>query len=235
VPDQSAMKPIVSLALALCAAPLLACEARSGADAPVVVELYTSEGCNSCPPADRWLSTLKGRDGVLALAFHVDYWDNLGWPDRFASPAHTQRQYARRAAAGARFVYTPQVLADGADWRRWPALPAPRPSTVALALVRDASGVQAQVAPLAGAPRTLTGYWALLEDGHSSAVQAGENAGVTLHHDHVVRAYRPLAPWSGARTLRWDGAPPAGAMRRIALVVEDGATGRPLQALALGC
>ena len=78
------------------------CSATSGATAPLVVELYTSEGCSSCPPADRWLSTLKGRPDVLALAFHVNYWDRLGWPDRFASVEATERQHKLAQLAGSR-------------------------------------------------------------------------------------------------------------------------------------
>ncbi|HUG25789.1 DUF1223 domain-containing protein, partial [Piscinibacter sp.] len=96
-------------AMAADAAAAPQCSARSGPAAAPLVELYTSEGCNSCPPADRWLSALKDRPGVVALAFHVDYWDGLGWKDRFASPLHTQRQAQQRAVNGARFSYTPQV------------------------------------------------------------------------------------------------------------------------------
>ena len=81
-----------------------ACNASSGIAVPTVVELYTSEGCNSCPPADKWLSGLKGQPGVVSLAFHVDYWDRLGWKDRFAAPAYTERQNEVSARAGARFV-----------------------------------------------------------------------------------------------------------------------------------
>src|SRR5439155_369615 len=81
-------------------------------------------GCNSCPPADRWLSGLKGRSDVVALAFHVDYWDRLGWVDRFADAAYTRRQVEQQRLSGGGFVYTPQVLVDGRDWRRWPTLPA---------------------------------------------------------------------------------------------------------------
>src|SRR5687768_4877869 len=147
------------------------CEARSGPHAPAVVELYTSEGCNSCPPADRWLSALKGRDDVLALAFHVDYWDRLGWADRFADPAHTARQYDKQRGSGARFVYTPQVLANGADWRQWPrALPPPQGSTVDLHMQRSGETVTVQVTPGRGAPGRLSGYWALVEHGHTSRV-----------------------------------------------------------------
>ena len=101
----------------LAAAP--ACSARSGALAPTVVELYTSEGCNSCPPADRWLSRLKADPAVVALAFHVDYWDRLGWKDRFASPLYTQRQAQQQSISGARFSYTPQVIVDGVDRPDW--------------------------------------------------------------------------------------------------------------------
>ena len=99
------------------------CTAKSGREAVALVELYTSEGCDSCPPADRWLSTTfrKGVAGVAAipLAFHVDYWDRLGWKDRFASPAYTERQYVAMRANHAGFVYTPQVLVQGRDFPEW--------------------------------------------------------------------------------------------------------------------
>jgi hypothetical protein len=226
---------LVCLSLALASAG--ACELKSGPSAPVVVELYTSEGCDSCPPADRWLSSLKGRAGVVALAFHVDYWDRLGWTDRFASPAFTERQAMLRSSSGAPFAYTPQVLVGGADWRRWPgALPAPAASAVDLALRRDGARVEARIAPRAGAPLRLAGYWAVVEDGHVSAVKAGENSGVTLRHDHVVRQYEPVPAWSGVtqRTLVFD-APPAAPGRRVVLVVTDARTNRPLQALSIDC
>jgi hypothetical protein len=227
---------------ALAAPASAACRARSAdGAAATVVELYTSEGCNACPPADRWLSSLAGRPGVVALAFHVDYWDRLGWADRFASPAFTQRQFALQRAWGARFAYTPQVVADGADWRRWPgALPPPRPATVAATLERtSAQRVEAVVRPLAGAPSMLEAYWAVVEDGHESAVRAGENAGVTLRHDHVVRRHVPAAPWraaQGEHRLALDvAAAPTSDRQRVVLVVGDAATHRPVQALSLGC
>uniref|UniRef100_UPI002FC945B0 DUF1223 domain-containing protein n=1 Tax=Devosia sp. TaxID=1871048 RepID=UPI002FC945B0 len=77
-----------------------ACEVRSGPRPPAIVELYTSEGCSSCPPADRWLSTLKPQDGVLALSFHVNYWNHLGWRDPFATTETTARQYRLKEALG---------------------------------------------------------------------------------------------------------------------------------------
>lgn len=215
------------------------CHAASSERPPAVVELYTSEGCSSCPPADRWLSALKGRDSeVIALAFHVNYWDNLGWPDRFATREITERQHQLQRTAGAPYVYTPQVIVNGRDQRAWSnaALPRLAATPVTLALQRDGTRVSARVnAP----PRsTLAGYWAVLEDGHASRVKAGENAGSTLAHDHVVVRYRPLAPWSaGDAERRFElELPPPGAMpRRVVFVVTDAAGARPLQALALGC
>ena len=230
------MTPLAALAAA--------CEARSGPVAPRLVELYTSEGCSSCPPADRWLSGLSGRSDVVALSFHVTYWDRLGWPDRFAQPAFTERQRARVAASGARQLYTPQVTADGRDWTRWPDLPPPATAPLDLWLRSDGSTVTVGVTRRPEArgpfPATIAGHWVLLEDGHRSDVRAGENAGATLRHDHVVRHLQPVAPWPAVGESRWTWQPPAttalpGVRRRVAFVVEDPATGQPLQALALAC
>src|ERR1700749_811271 len=145
------------------------CSARSGATVPVVVELYTSEGCDSCPPADRWLSALKGRAGVVALAFHVDYWDSPDWKDRFAQSKFTRRQNAARSTSGARFSYTPEVIVDSRDepgWSRIPAtaLQAKVPATVDMALTQDAAGLELKLAPRTGAPADLAGYVAVVDD-----------------------------------------------------------------------
>lgn len=232
-----ALAALSALALqAAAAAPV--CQAASTATAPVVVELYTSEGCSSCPPADRWLSTLKARPDVLALAFHVNYWDRLGWPDRFASPEFTARQHALAQQAGRRQVYTPQVLAAGRDWTRWPELPAAVASTVGLTLTRDGDTVTAHVASSAAAGPSLGGYWVVLEDRHASAVRAGENAGETLRHDHVVRLYKPVPAWPAAQGGRSQLSVSRGVPehpRRVVFVVTDGLTQRPVQAVALAC
>jgi hypothetical protein len=220
-----------------------ACTAQSGPTVPTVVELYTSEGCSSCPPAEHWLSALKGRDGVVALAFHVDYWDSLGWKDRFAQPQFTQRQNASQRTSGARFAYTPQVILDSRDAPAWSTLPAtalqPRnPATVALALARDENGLALTVTPGSGAPAALSGYVAVVEDGLQTHVGAGENRGATLRQDAVVRE---LLSWSVAgrqpATLRFaaGAAPEAGAARRWVAVATDGPFGRPVQALTLAC
>src|SRR5271168_2184673 len=95
---------------------------NSGSKA-TLVELYSSEGCSSCPPAEAWLSKLKASPGlwteIFPVAFHVDYWDNLGWPDRFAKPEYTQRQRNYAAQLGQDSVYTPEFVTSGREWRGW--------------------------------------------------------------------------------------------------------------------
>ena len=217
------------------------CQATRSATAPTVVELYTSEGCSSCPPADKWLSTLKGKPDVLALAFHVNYWDRLGWPDRFASVEATNRQHELAQLAGSRQVYTPQVVANGRDWRDWyqrPKLPDATASAVSLTLTRSGDKVTAQVAATRATTAQLSGYWAVLEDQHVSSVRAGENAGETLRHDHVVRLYKPVPAWAAAQGGSSQLSVSPGVPehpRRVVFVVTDAATQRPLQAVALAC
>ena len=232
-------------------ATVASCQAVSPVQQQTVVELYTSEGCDSCPPADRWLSTLKRRPDVLAAAFHVVYWDRLGWKDRFADPAFTARQAAGQSRSGATFNYTPQVLVNGRDWRRWPELPPSRPPAVVQIVVKRSLNdrVDVQVLPGAQAPAQLGLWWAVLEDGHLSAVKAGENAGVTLQHDHVVRATGVRPSWRREATDPWviqlpklaDLSRPAASAvviaraSRLLVVVTDAATGTPLQAVELAC
>ena len=222
------------------------CSAHSAATAPPVVELYTSEGCSSCPPADRWLSRLKADPSVVALAFHVDYWDRLGWKDRFASAAFTQRQAQQQASSGARFSYTPQVIVNGVDRPDWPHASVrpgrPVAAPVEVQLTREGKRVTAVVTPSATTPARLAAYWAVTEQGHVSAVKAGENEGAMLTHDYVVRDYRPVAAWSStpdarATTLQFDldGAADAAHPREVNLVILDADSGRPVQAVKLGC
>jgi len=235
---------LLAAALAGAVLPVYAqtCMAKSGAQAAPVVELYTSEGCNSCPPADRWLSALKADPSTVALAFHVDDWDSLGWKDRFASAANTQRQTRQQAVNGSRYNYTPQVVVNGMDrkdWARIPALPTRDAANVQISLMR--SGAQVTAAVQSSAGNRLAAYWAVTEDGHSTAVKAGENAGVLLKHDHLVREWHVVPDWTTSAgvptTLQFrsstavDPAHP----QQVNLVVVNADTGRPVQALKLGC
>jgi hypothetical protein len=215
------------------------CEVRSGPTPPAVVELYTSEGCSSCPPADRWLSTLKTTDNVLALSFHVNYWNHLGWRDPFATTETTARQYRLKEALGGKYVYTPQVVLNGRDHRNWNGQRGssldglPPASAPALHLRREG---QVVTATIASAPGTdLAGYWAVLQDGLVSKVTRGENAGEDLRHDHVVSLYQPVAPWAASRGSSARLTLPAGSMQRVAFVVTNAALTQPLQALVLQC
>ena len=233
----------LTLAAAASGADAPTCSARSGAAVPAVVELYTSEGCDSCPPADRWLGAFKGRVDVVPLAFHVDYWDGRDWKDRFAQPMFTRRQKATQRSSGARFAYTPQVLVDGRDEPDWGRLPSTSLQThtaavVDLALSRDATGLALALSPRPGAPVELSGYVAVVDDGMQTRVDGGENRGATLRQDSVVRE---LFPWSasGAQpsTLRFSprSTPEPGASRHWVAVATDGAYGRPVQAVTLAC
>ena len=216
------------------------CQAQSPATLVPVIELYTSEGCSSCPPADRWLSGLKDSvDGGKAVvqAFHVGYWDNIGWVDRFASPAHTARQKQVAASNGLPNIYTPQVVRNGQDRpdfnRR---AEASEPARASIARQRGTSGAfEANVIPIDGSAR-WSAYWTVTEHGHSSKVKSGENAGELLQHDFVVRQYVPAGDYQGPARLTVRAVPgEPGHRRQVNLVVYDKASGKPLQALSVGC
>jgi hypothetical protein len=238
--------PLSSCLLALAASaasPALAtCQAQSGPLRTPVLELYTSEGCSSCPPADRWLSTLKEavRSGrVVAQAFHVGYWDSLGWVDRFANRAYTQRQREIASRHGTTTIYTPQLVRNGDDWRDWASagLGASRePAGAVIRLARKLpDAVEADVTPVS-AGRPWAAYWTVTEHGHASKVSAGENSGEELRHDFVVRQYVALARQDGPKKLMLSPLPAIpGHPQQVNLVVFDPATGAPLQALSLEC
>ena len=214
-----------------------------------LVELFTSEGCSSCPPADRWLSTLK-RDkrlwkSVFPIAFHVDYWDYIGWPDRFAQPNHSQRQRQHRGIGNVYSVYTPGFVVAGREWRGWfdgDALPLNEANDATVRMqveLRDGDGAnQILTAEVAGdkpLPRDLHLHFAVLGMDLKTDVRAGENAGRELSHDFVaLRWYKwPLKVEGGKATLSTPFRLPttdAGRLAASAWVSVDG-TQQPLQAV----
>lgn len=222
------------------------CEVQSGAQRIPVIELYTSEGCSSCPPADRWLSALKGTTTAVVQAFHVGYWDYIGWVDRFATPANTQRQRELAHANRLSNIYTPQLVRDGRDWPDWrhtrpqqagasAASTTPARVTISLQQVDGADQFSARVTPGEGLPQ-WSAYWTVTEHDHNSRVKAGENRGEFLKHDFVVRQYTPVGRYQGAQTLGFVAIPATAAhARQINLVVQDMKTGEHLQAVSLQC
>ena len=187
----------------LAATAMMCCVAATDAQPrPVVVELFTSQGCSSCPPADAYLGKLRTRSDVLALAFHVGYWDDLGWRDRFALAQSVERQniYARNLRRSS--VYTPQLIVDGradqvgSDGKAVAkALGETRDGVPVGVSVRDAQ-VFVEVGARPGVPAgdvTLVAYLR-----HAvSAIGRGENAGRTLEEFNIVRAIRTLGAWKG--------------------------------------
>jgi hypothetical protein len=239
-----------ALAAVVAPAPAATCTAQSGANLVPLVELYTSEGCSSCPPADRWLaSTFGGGEAhhAAVLAFHVDYWNDLGWKDRFSSASYTDRQHQAAAANRLSFVYTPQVVVQGrsvADWQDDAgAIDAlrthPATATISLAATRTGDGVaiDAHAAVAAAARRSGARlYVALTSDGLESAVKAGENRGAKLHHDAVVRTLSEGAAVdaNGNAALATRFALPAdGRTPKVVAFVQDPARGDVLQSLVL--
>lgn len=232
------------------------CAAKSSPRTATLVELYTSEGCSSCPPADRWLSTLrrsgKARSDIVPLALHVDYWDYIGWKDPYASPAFAARQRRIAALQHARFVYTPQVVVQGRDFRDWGSSAfervvarindQPARAAISLSLERLRDGglkVEAAARVLEPANREAAAlYLAAYQNRLVSRVDAGENRGRTLEHDFVVRDWvGPIefGPGGRLRQTRRLSLPPGAAAgdSGVAAFVQDRATAEVLQALRL--
>lgn len=181
------------------------CTAPSGAAVdganPTVVELYQSQGCSSCPPADAVLNALADRADVLPLSFAVTYWDQLGWKDTFASPAFTQRQWDYAHAAGRTYVATPQMVINGRG-----AVTGNDRAQVDEAIHRFARAgagpaIARQGAAIAvGAGKGTATVWLVRYDPRTIAVpiRAGENGGRTISHRNIVRQLVRLGQWTGA-------------------------------------
>ncbi len=227
------------------------CNAASGKTVVPLLELYTSEGCSSCPPAEQWLSSLDlGASKLTPLAFHVDYWDYIGWKDRFARTAYSERQRKLAALGGARFVYTPQFTFNGRDFRSWNDARLKlgiensnnqiAHASLALNLSNEGKGeILLKTSAHSNYPddaRQADIFIAIYENKLTSQVNTGENSGHELQHDYVVREF--LGPYQFDRnnafaktiTLKpeWKGRN-AGA----AMFVQSRFTGSVLQSLKL--
>jgi len=233
-----------------------ACHAVSPAYTVAVIELYTSQGCSSCPPADRWLSKLPVGDAgfrAIPLALHIGYWDYIGWKDPFARKEFNERQAVLAAHNGRSGVYTPEVFLAASEFRDWD-----RPDSLAAAMAatnarapRANIDLQAQwLTPGPGAESgrrlSVAARWsadasarepqlllAVKRSGYMTQVQAGENSGSMLHDDHVVRAwagpYKPAAqPVAAELTV-----PAAPGSASLVAIAQDAASGAVLQAVEL--
>lgn len=182
------------------------CTTSSGSLRTPLLELYTSEGCSSCPPADQWLSDLvahsSSSERVIPLAWHVDYWDYIGWKDRFAQAKFSARQREMARLNHSALIYTPQIMLNGKDFRSWDSTSFSRavseinlqPALAWITMTLMPSGSNnLLVTAQARAPSGAALYVAVYENGLQSEIRAGENQGRRLHHDGVVREwYGPL-------------------------------------------
>lgn len=227
------------------------CSAKSGLHTVPLLELYTSEGCSSCPPADKWLSNLKlSADKVVPLAFHVDYWDYIGWKDKFSNAKYSERQRKTAAFGGAGFVYTPQFVFNGRDFKGADgsrlnqsianSLTQASRANLALDTSNEANGDILIKATAQAVKRTDAKnadiFIAIYENKLVSEVNAGENNGRELKHDYVVRdffgAYQLNNKNEFIKTItlkpEWENRD-AGAV----IFVQDSTSGEILQSLKL--
>jgi len=212
-----------------------------------VVELFTSQGCPACPRADKLLGELAGRDDILALSFHVDYWDYYGWADPFASEVYSQRQQRYLDKRGVPYVYTPQIVVDG-QWQTSGNKPAAVFENIVAARSASADKVRVQLERISEdqirirIPETDARYRGeadimivRFDEKHVTEVTRGENRGKTIVNHHVVRLMRPVARWNGEAVdvvlslQELDGADPA----YCAIVVQEHGQGRILGATSV--
>lgn len=206
--DHAMMRPIVSAACGLWLCAAFGAEAQSTEG--VVVELYTSQGCSSCPPADEVLAALADQPGVIPLSLHVDYWDYIGWQDTFAHAGFTDRQRAYAHAAGEKMIYTPQVIVAGGarvigseagEVAEAIAKVQGMDSPVQMTLERQ--GDQLVIRATATPPLTAPVFVQLVRYRDAAAVniEQGENAGMQVTYRNIVTSWEPLGTWSGQEPL----------------------------------
>jgi hypothetical protein len=216
----------------------------SSVPAPMVVELFTSEGCSSCPPADALLGELAQRQYVLPLSFHVDYWDYIGWKDRFADPLYTRRQRAYAEAQGSSMVYTPQMIVAGAidvvgSDRKAVELALKvaytRNTMYRIHVMREDDGRVVVQFPEASIGVPATVYLVTYQKSAQSHVKAGENAGHDLMTYNVVRSLQKVGMWTGPATeieLKLDAEAKANSPDACAIIANQAEHGPIIAAAA---
>lgn len=209
-------------------------------DNVVVVELYTSQGCSSCPPADNLLGQIADRDDIIALALHVDYWDYIGWTDDFADPAHTTRQRGYARAKGSKMIYTPQMVIQGETH-----VVGNKPMDVADAinsyvrssvpvdvdLTRSGDTLRIEARRLGRVPSGMSVNVVTFMPRATRDIRAGENRGRTLTYHNVVQEWRSIDTWSGGQTYTANVR--VGADQPVAVIVQAPGHGPVLGAAQL--
>ena len=182
-------------------------------DYPVVVELYTSQGCSSCPPADEMMAMLSDREDVIALSLHVDYWDYIGWKDEFAEPQNAKRQRSYASEAGRRSVYTPEMIVNGVT-----DIVGARPMELAMAIdyhkkdarkvelsvTRSGTGLRIEAARTTANVEEMTVQMLHYQPERVAKIARGENAGRTIHYVNVTQGWQTVANWDGRQPFEFD-------------------------------
>ncbi|WP_299549455.1 thioredoxin family protein [uncultured Tateyamaria sp.] len=209
------------------------------AQSPVVVELFTSQGCSSCPPADKLMHELAKRDDVIALALHVDYWDYIGWKDEFADPAYAKRQRGYAVEAGRRSVYTPQMIINGQtdivgarpmELSRLIMEYAEKSTPVSLEVTRDGESVQI-VAQSSASNGPLVVQMLRYTRERTARITRGENAGHTISYANVTEDWKILQEWDGITDLKIKADAPG--EKPLVVMVQKGLSGPILAAAQL--
>lgn len=233
------------VALLASIAAFVSADARGG-ERLTVVELFTSQGCSSCPPADEYLGALAERKDVLPLSLHVDYWDYIGWKDPFADAAYTERQRQYQKHFNARYVYTPQMVIQGAfqtvgskrgeveerikSARALPGLD--------VGFAREAGGLAIRVGAAGGsgvAAESASVWLVAFDERHQTKIARGENKGRTIVNRNVVRRFDLVGTWNGAEVALRAADPAAGSSggREVAVLVQSQSNGKILGAARL--
>ncbi|WP_299733195.1 thioredoxin family protein [uncultured Tateyamaria sp.] len=210
--------------------------APATAQSPVVVELFTSQGCSSCPPADKLMHELAKRDDVIALALHVDYWDYIGWKDEFANPSYSDRQRGYAMEAGRRSVYTPQMIINGTtdivgarpmDLSKAISEHQTKASPVTLTAVRSGDVVTIKATSTQPNAEMLV-HMVRYQPERTARITRGENAGHTLAYANVTQDWKILQQWDGVTDLELDAQAPGDIP--VVVMVQEGRHGAILAA-----